>query len=254
MKKNESKTTQAAAAAAEQPENTQSVEAAKTPDAQSETGGDMERPDDDTSAESEQPRDGKGCEAVTVVIIAHDEKHGELIARSVMANLRGADADVHLVSGEHLKETDAETLLAHLPHVETERLIVMTDGMVILNPVTIYEIGCRRGNLTEKGVTVGENRTPKLMHKSVLEKMLPEMIATYANFDVALEYDEYARSQVAPVIMRPWDQDSWLLPVISKNPPLEALQKWAKTQRFAWIAPHSWTDTVVKFLEERFPA
>lgn len=254
MKEDENKTTQAAAAAAEQPENTQSVETAETPDTQSETGGDMERPDDDTSAESEQPRDGKGCEAVTVVIIAHDAKHGELMARSVMANLRGADADIQLVTDEHLKETDAETLLAHLPYVETERLILMTEGMVILNPVTICEIGCRRGELTEKGVTVGENRTPKLMHKSVLEKMLPEMIATYANFDPLLEYDEYARPQVAPVIMRPWNQDNWLLPVVSKNPPIEALQKWAQTQRFAWIAPHSWTDTVVKFLEERFPA
>ena len=251
MKEDESKNAQAAA---EQPENAQSVETVDTPDTQSETGSKVERPDGDTGAESEQPRDGKGCEAVTVVIIARDGKHGELIARSVTANLRGVDADIHLVTDEHLKETDAKTLLAHLPHVDTERLIVMTDGMVILNPVTIYEIGCRRGELTGKGVAVGENRTPKLMHKSVLEKMLPEMIANYANFDPLLEYDEYARPQVAPVIMRSWDQDNWLLPVISKNPPLEALEKWAKTQRFAWIAPHSWTDTVVGFLEGRFPA
>lgn len=242
MKEDESKNAQTAA---EQPENTQPVETAETPDTIAQTGDAVERPDN-------TPRDDKGCEAVTVVIIARDEKHGELMARSVKANLIGADADIHLVTDEHLKDTDAETLLAHLPYVETERLILMTDGMVILNPVTIYEIGCRRGELTEKGVTVGENHTPKLMHKSVLEKMLPEMIANYANFDPLLEYDEYARSQVAPVIMRPWNQDNWLLPVISKNPPLEALQKWAKTQRFAWIAPHSWTDTVVGFLEDRF--
>lgn len=245
MKENENKTTQAAAAAAEQPENTLSVETAETPDTTAGTGDAVERPAD-------APRDGKGCEAVTVVIIARDAKHGELMARSVKANLIGADADIHLVTDEHLKDTDAETLLAHLPHVETERLILMTEGMVILNPVTICEIGCRRGELTEKGVTIGENHTPKLMHKSVLEKMLPEMIATYAHFDVLLEYDEYARPQVTPVIMRPWSQDNWLLPVVSKNPPLEALEKWAKTQRFAWIAPQSWTDTVVKFLEERF--
>ena len=242
MKEDESKNAQTAA---EQPENTQSVETAETPDTIAQAGDAVERPDD-------TPRDGKGCESVTVVIIARDEKHGELMARSVKANLIGADADIHLVTDEHLKDTDAETLLAHLPYVETERLILMTDGMVILNPVTIYEIGCRRGELTEKGVTIGENHTPKLMHKSVLEKMLPEMIANYAGFDPLLEYDEYARPQVAPVIMHPWNQDNWLLPVISKNPPLEALQKWAKTQRFAWIAPQSWTDTVVGFLEDRF--
>lgn len=245
MKEDENKTTQAAAAAAEQPENTQSVETAETPDTTAGTGDAVERPAD-------APRDGKGCEAVTVVIIEHNEQHALLAARSVKANLVGADALVVRIAGQD-GATDAQALLRFVGEVcSTERLIVMTDEMIILNPVTICEIGCRRGELTEKGVTVGENRTPKLMHKSVLEKMLPEMIANYAGFDPLLEYDEYARPQVAPVIMRPWDQDNWLLPVISKNPPLEALEKWAKTQRFAWIAPQSWTDTVVKFLEERF--
>lgn len=230
MKENESKTTAAAAAAAEQPDNSHV---------------DVEG--------SDAPRDGEGRESVTVVIIAYDDKHGYLMARSAKNNLIGVDADIHVVTDEHLKDTDAKTLLEHLPYVKTERIILMTDGMMFLNPVTLYEIGCRRGTLTAKGVTLGECHTPKLMHKSVLEKMLPEMIATYAHFDVAMEYDEYARPQVAPVIMRPWDQDNWLLPVVSKNPPLEALEKWSKTQRFAWISPQSWTDTVVKFLEDRFP-
>lgn len=247
MKEDESKTTEAAAAAAEQSEETQSVETADTTDAATGSGADVEGP-------AGAPRDGKGCEGVTVIIIARDARHGELMARSVAHNLIGADADIHMVSGEHLKESDAETLLEHLPHVMTERIILMTEGMVILNPVTIYEIGCRRGELTEKGVTAGEGRTPKLMHKSVLQQMLPEMLKTYAGFDVALEYDGYARPQVAPVIMRHWDKDNWLLPVISENPPLEALEKWGGTQRFAWISPRSWTETVMEFLEKRFPA
>lgn len=244
MKEDESKTSKAAA---EQPESTQSMETAEAPDTQSETGGKVERPEDVS------PRDGEGCEAVTVVIIAHDEKYGVLMARSLKQNLIGVDADIHLVTNENLKDTDAKTLLEHLPHVKTERIILMTDGMVILNPVTICEVGCRRGELTDKGVTVGECRTPKLMHRSMLLKMLPEMIDSYAAFDPILEYDEYARPQVAPVIMRPWNKDNWLLPVITENPPLEVLQQWAKTQRFMFISRPEWPSSVVKFLEERFP-
>lgn len=200
------------------------------------------------------PRDGEGCEAVTVVIIARNGQRGALAARSVRQNLLGVDADIQVLTGSALKPTDAETLLEYLPHVETERIILMTDGMIILNPVTIYEIGCRRGELTAKGITAGECRTPKLMHRSVLEKMLPAMIRNFAAFDILLEYDQYARPSVAPVAMRPWNEDNWLLPVVSKKPSAKALAEWGKTQHFALIYDHAWTEDVVRFLEERFPA
>lgn len=251
MKEDESKTTKEPAAAAGQPESTQSVETAEAPDTQPETGGEVERPEDVNDA----PRDGEGCEAVVVIVAETHHDHPEYartVARSVKQNLTGVDALV-VIMGYDPAMTLAQSLLRMIGELETERIILITDDMVILNPVTICEVGCRRGELTEKGVTVGDCRTPKLMHRSVLLKMLPEMIAAYAAFDPILEYDEYARPQVAPVIMRPWSKDNWLLPVVSEHPPLEVLQKWAKTQRFMFISRPKWPSSVVKFLEDRFP-
>ena len=244
MNENENKTD----AAVEQPENTQSVAAAQAPDTQPDAGTDVERPAD-------APRDGEGCESVTVIVaetLPNHPGYAKLAARSVKANLVGVDAIVAIM-GYDKQMPMAEALLRMLEEVGTERIILMTDDMFILNPVTIYELGCRRGELNEKGVLLGECRTPKLMHKSVLLKMLPEFIKTYAAFNVLLEYGEYATPQVMPVIMRPWNQDNWLLPIVSEKPNPEALQQWAKTQRFMYVERQEFPNTVLRFLEERFP-
>lgn len=202
------------------------------------------------------PADGEGCEGVTVIVAATQDRHPEyadITARSVKQNLMGVDARV-VVMRYNREMTLGQQLLLMLDYVGTERIVLMTDEMVLLNPTTLYELGCRRGELTEKGVTVGECRTPKLMHKSVLLKMLPEMIATYALFNPLLEYDEYARPQVMPVVMRQWNLDNWLLPVVSASPSMDAIRQWAKTQRFMFNCRSEWPRQVVKFLEERFPA
>jgi hypothetical protein len=256
MEKDETKTT-----AAEQPENTQSVETVETPDTQSTSGEDLERPDtQSTSGEDlerpDPPRDGEGCEAVTVIVAETSADHPEyakIVARSVKANLVGADALV-LIMAFSPEMTLAQALLRVLNEaMSTERIVLMTDHMVLLNPTTLCELGCRRGVLTSKGVTVGECQTPKLMYRSVLLKMLPEFIETYASFDVFLEYDEYARPNVMPVIMRPWNQDNWVMLVASDNPKPELLSQWAATQRFMSIIRPEWPRSVVRLLQERFP-
>lgn len=222
------------AAVKEQPENTESMETSKAPDSQS--GTIVEGP-------SDTPADGEGCESVTIVIIAHDEKRGELMARSVKKNLVGVDAYVHLVTGENVKDTYVETLAEHLKFVNTERIILMTDGMFILNPVTIHNIGVRKSPATNM---------PVLMYKSVLEPLLKEMVADIPYADVADTYAE-ASTEVAPIIVGDWKTDPWLLPLISKNPSIEAVGKFAKWKMFMHVGPESWSDDLLKFLEERFP-
>ena len=90
MKKNESKS-----------KTTESVETPETPDTQSETRTEVERPAD-------TPTDGEGCEGVTVIIAAI--AYGALMAQSVKKNLTGVDADIHLVTEENLRDTLVETL------------------------------------------------------------------------------------------------------------------------------------------------
>lgn len=232
-KKNE---TEKSAAAAEQPEKTQSVETAETRDTDTSTA----------------PADGEGCEAVTIVIIARDDKHAELMAQSVKKNLTGVDADIHAVTGENLRDTDVETLLEHLPHVKTERIILMTDGMFIMNPVTIYDIGLRKADMITKDIPTYQTRMPMLMHKSVLKPLLEEMKRDRPYADVMDTYGSCVNTDVKPLILKPWNTDYWLLPVVSKEPSETTLAQWAARQRFMHVSPQSWGKTVMKFLEKRF--
>ena len=214
-----------------------------TPDATSDAGTSLDGP----------PSDGEGCESVTVIIIATDDSHGDLAARSVRENLYEVDGEIKIVYNDK-NESTIEMLTKCLPDVKTERIVLMYDNMIILNPVTIYEIGCRRGLLTPNGVELGEMRTPHLMRKSVLCKLLPYLKEQYPYADIMLEYDNYARPGVAPVIMREWNRDNWLLPVVSASPAPDILRQWAITQRFMFIETNPWPQSVLEFLNERFPA
>lgn len=240
MNKDETKN---ATVATEQSPQSQPVAAAAAPDPTPDAGTPAAAP----------PADGEGCEAVTVVILASDPAHAELAARSVRHNLIGVDGDIHIVPCAGTK-TDIETLMEHLPDVQTERIVLMYDNMVILQPTTIYELGCRRGRLTPKGVELGETHTPHLMHKSVLCRMLPYLKEMFPHANIMLEYDNYARPAVSPVIMREWNRDNWLLPVVSAAPSPGVIRQWARTQRFMLIETSPWPQSVLEFLNQRFPA
>lgn len=198
------------------------------------------------------PRDGEGCESVTVVIIAHDERQGELMARSVKKNLTGVDADIHLVTSENLRNTLVETLADHMPHVMTERIILMTDGMVILNPVVMGDIACVKA-VRNGDVIDFKTLLPVLMHKSALQQLLDSLKAEEKLYaDIANEYFRNCMPDgYQPTVLRPWREENWLMLVTSNAPSSDALRQWGKTQKFAYISPKSWTDNVVKFLEEK---
>lgn len=243
MNENETQNTPSATEQSPQP---QSLAAAATPDPTTDGGTPLAGP----------PSDGEGCQGVTVIVAETTPGHPEyarLAARTVKVNLVGVDAVVAIMAYEP-PTTLAEALLRTLnEEVATERIVLMTDHMALLQPTSLAELGCRRGELTERGVTVGECLTPKLMYRSVLLRMLPEMIGTYAAFDPLLEYDEYARPQVMPVIMHPWRHDNWLLPVGSASPDPAALAQWGRTQRFLIVKREEWPGAVVEFIEKRFP-
>lgn len=229
VKKNENKTT-----AAKQPETSESVAAAQAPDTNTETRTDVERPD--------APRDGEGCESVTVVIIARDGKHAQLMARSAKKNLIGVDGDILILTGDDVKDTDVDTLLTVLPQIKTERVVLMNEGMIILNPVTIYEIGTRKLPAT---------KMPVLMHKSVLEPLLKEMKEDLPYADIAETYSRVT-DEVTPIFIGDWRYDPWLLPLISKDLSAETIKQYAD-KKFMHIGPDSWSEGVVKFLNDRFP-
>lgn len=216
------------------------------------TAGQSEHPDQGTVESVAAPRDGEGREGVTVVIIARDRDQGTLMGRSVYKNLTGVDADIHLVTEEHLRDTDLHTLLDHLPHVHTERIILMTDGMVMLNPVLLGDIACVKA--VKKGDYLDYNTLmPVLMHKSALQQLLDSIKDEKPHADIVNEYFHGCMPDgFQPVVLRSWREECWLMPVVSKNPNTDALRQWGKRQKFAHIGPESWSDDLVKYLEERF--
>lgn len=216
------------------------------------TAGQSEHADQGTVESVDAPRDGEGREGVTVVIIARDKDQGMLMSRSVYKNLTGVDADIHLVTEEHMRDTDLHTLLDHLPHVHTERIILMTDGMVMLNPVLLGDIACVKA--IKKGDYLDYNTLmPVLMHKSALQQLLDSIKDEKPHADIVNEYFHGCMPDgFQPVVLRSWREECWLMPVVSKNPNTDALRQWGKRQKFAHIGPESWSDDLVKYLEERF--
>ena len=246
--------TKKATAATEQPTNVKPMEAVEASNAQA--GADMAEASTDNAGGGEapsEPEDGKGIEAVTVIIIGTDPYRAAIQAASVKKNLKGVDCDVHVVSDEHLRDTPAETLLEHLPHCHTERIVLMTDGMIILNPVTLGDIACIKAKYVGRlGILDYNQRMPVMMHKSVLEELLPSLIKDMPHADLLNAYFGNVYPEVRPVDPCDWPKSVWLLPLSSDAPDMAAVLKYAETQKFMYISSRSWSDDVAGFVAERF--
>lgn len=228
---------------AEQSESTQSVESAAAPDTTTSAGTDVEGPED-------APADGPGLEGVTVVIVETNEKHALLAAESVKRNLTGVDClVVRLELGEL---TLPQALLRFINEASrAERIVLMTDQMLLLNPVTLADIAVIKGKRLDKTVDY-DLRMPVMLHRSVLQDFLPWMIADFPFANLATLYFGSVHAKINPIDPGEWNKNCWLLPIISKNPPIDTVEKWAKTQKFAFVSDQSWSDELVEFLEERF--
>lgn len=197
----------------------------------------VESPADTTTA----PADGEGFEGVTVVILDYTG-HGNITAETVKANLVGVDCEIRIVKTE---DTQVKTLLAELPEVETERIILMDDQQLLLAPVSIYDIGVKKYRKTGNSI-VPETRMPVLMHKSVLQPLLESLDIDAPDAEVAAAYLGSVNLSVTPIVLDDWRNDPWLLPIVSEKPNVEVLRNWAAKKKFAWIK--QWTPDIEKIV------
>lgn len=207
----------------------------------------------ETPATTEAPADSKGCEAVTVIVIESENfAVGAAIAvRSVRQNLKGVDADIQVVKGD----LNVETLKSSLGFVQTERIILMTANMIILNPVLLSDIALVKAKKIGSTITANTGM-PVMVHKSALEVLLKE--AEEANQPHIDILDTYFPGTVptgfTPFILGDWNKDPFVLPVVSKNPSIEAISKFAEWKKFMHIGSDSWSEGLKAYLENRFKA
>lgn len=250
MKKNEPKNSKAVT---KQSKNTPPVAVAEAPDTKSEAGTEVEGTDN--------PRDGEGCEAVTVAIIEtrHDDASlARLAARTVKKNLMGVDAEVVILPANASGETILQTIEQFIHKTTTERIVVMTDSMAILNPVTLHDIAIPKANRrgTEDGKPVydfGSVNAPVMYHRSVLKELLPHLIQERPYASLPDEYFPLAYPEVQPVTIRRWNEDPFVLPVVSKNPPKESIESFAAWKKFLYVSAEKWPSSLLQFMEEKFP-
>lgn len=226
--------------ATEQSETVESMETGKTSDTQA--GTDVERLD--------APRDGEGCEAVTVLIFGHNNLDCSLAEQSVKKFLMGVDADIRIVEAKLLPQS----LMAQLEACPTERIVVMTSEMALLNPVTLADIAILKATAASKpaGESFPLTYGPAMYHKSVLERLLPWMVREKPHGNIMAEYAVRVYAGVRPIILNVWTTDPFFLPVVSANPPLALLRQYAAWKKFLYVQNHDqWPEDVVKLMEER---
>lgn len=197
----------------------------------------------DVQPAADEPRDAEGMEAVTVLVMAADPEHTPLTVAGVRKFLKGVHAEVLTIAPEQRGDTDIETLRRVLPMVQTERVVVIGDGQLLLQPVTLYD--CAQ-------LTTLYGRKPQMYHKSVLLPLLEELATDKPYADVAAEYFARVLHGVTPLPVGDWRTDPWLLPVVSEQPSVHVIGQYLSRKKFAAVSPQSWTSDVLAFFSRLY--
>ena len=205
---------------------------------------------------STAPADNGGCDAVSVVILSSDVRRGRLAERSVVRCLKGVDAETLVVDVSNSRDTEAATLRRVLPGLGSHRVVLMDDRMLLLNDVTVYDIGVRKARRVAVGggrmLTDYDVRMPVLLHRDPLEAMLEYLVREFPHEGVASYYMRNTLAEVRPLLLRRWFEDGWLLPLVSDCPDMSVVRKWSERQKFMWISLKSWANpAVTAFVEQR---
>lgn len=191
-----------------------------------------------------QTSDAEGMEAVTVIILSADEQYVALAEASLKKYIVGVSATTVSATADDLRNSDVETLRVLLERVRTERVVVMHEGQLLLNPVTLYDCA----QLTD----LPEGRKPQMYHKSVLLPTLEHLMHEPDGSGLCATYAASVLPGVAPVPAGGWRESVWVLPIVSEHPSTKTIAEYARGKKFAWVSPKSWTPEVVEYFKNRF--
>ena len=284
MKENDSiakKTAAVANDAPAAPENETVQQPAKAEEPAEAAAGEIDPADDGPIDENQDPT----FVPVTVLVVATSAANNYLLLRhclrSLQKNLRGVDAQVKVVGAERPDWLDCESWLSDaagefnhlnelvaraLPHVETNRVILMTDRMLLARPVTLADIALLKaqpeGNdlPTLKVLAEQTKDDPRWLWNYLTNMPLyafrkPLMAVLRFLTEIGHEdlhlptvYNNLLFSDLQPTLLD-WATDGWLLPVVSAHPSMERMKAFLVKKKFIWISPNSEGAEVVALLK-----
>lgn len=286
MKKDEKPQPQETAAVAADAPAAQENEAAAQQPAQTEesapdAGGEIAAADDGPIDENQDPT----FVLVTVLVVATSAANNYLLLRhclrSLWKNLRGVDAQVKVVGAERPDWLDCNSWLSDaagefnhlnelvaraLPFVETNRVILMTDRMLLARPVSLADIALLKampeGNDLPTLKVLAERtkdephwlwnyltHMPLYAFRHQLIGVVRYLIEIgHEDLHLPTVYNNMLYPDLQPTLLD-WRTDSWLLPVVSAHPSMERMQSFLVKKKFIWISPNSEGAEVVALLK-----
>lgn len=220
-------------------------------------------------------------EAVTVIVLLTRPQDDALLLRhslrSIEKNLRGVAADVRVVGKQRPEWLAEEAWLMSddpllnlrvkdvLPLVKTERVVVMTDRMFLIRPVSLADIAVRKADLSQtettkmlieqQGTTKHEvfnfdTLMPVLLCATPLRQILDYLTneVKVEDFDLPTVYFNLLAPELRPLIVD-WRNDDWLLPVVSSSPNKERINRLLARKKFLYFYPQAEGEAMVSLLK-----
>lgn len=219
---------------------------------------------------------------VTVLVVSISPANDFLLLRhclrSLQKNLRGVKAEVKVIGCERPSWIDCDTwlgtfngvinacIMSAAISIKTERIIIMTDRMLLARPVSLADIALL------KAMPEG-NDLPTMKVLAELTKDDPRWLWNYQTnmplyafrhplmgvlrylTDIGHEdlhlptvYNNMLFSDMLPTLLD-WATDGWLLPVVSAHPSMERMKAFLVKKKFIWISPNSEGAEVVALLK-----
>ena len=284
MKENDSiaqKTAAVANDAPAAPENETVQQPAKAEEPAEAAAGEIDPADDGPIDENQDPT----FVPVTVLVVATSVANNYLLLRhclrSLQKNLRGVDAQVKVIGSARPDWLDCNSWLSDaaggfyhlnelvaraLPFVETNRVILMTDRMLLARPVSLADIALLKampeGNDLPTLKVLAEQtkddprwlwnyltNMPLYAYRKPLMAVL-RFLTEIGHEDLHLPtvYNNMLFPDLLPTLLD-WSTDGWLLPVVSAHPSMERMKAYLVKKKFIWISPNSEGAEVVALLK-----
>lgn len=207
-----------------------------------EAGAEVARPDE--VRQPDEPQDGDGYEAVTVVImqtVADNSTPAMIALQSLEKNLTECNAAVkHIALNADVSLE--QQLLDLLPDIHTERIVLMTDRMIVLQPITLAHIALKKDS---QGM-------PIMVRHSVLCQFLPWKLRELPQVPLWKAYADYVLHDIVSLHVGDWKTDPWVLPVVSDNPSVKALETYVPRKWFLCVLSERYPESLMQWLIKYF--